>query len=79
MGCGFFSTSQITFEKKYVIGETIGSGHFAQVHLCYEKSKIKKKYAVKIINKTHLVNFEILDSEVTFIGVLFLFCFFWKN
>lgn len=51
------------FGKYYNLGEKVGSGHFADVYTCFQKSD-GKKFAVKIINKKHLVNKELLEDEV---------------
>jgi len=60
MGCCY---SRNTFGAKYDLGKNIGSGHFADVFVCTKKSN-KCQYAVKIINKKHLVNTALLEDEV---------------
>lgn len=51
------------FEQRFALGTKVGSGHFADVHICIDKTT-NKQYAVKIINKTTLVNSELLQEEV---------------
>jgi len=60
MGC---LISRPQFDKEFNLGEKVGSGHFADVHICREKGT-HVRYAVKIIDKEHLLNSDALEDEV---------------
>ena len=58
------------FSRQYEVGETIGSGHFATVHICHPRDNIAKKFAVKVINKCELVSLDLLSAEVSFLFIV---------